>query len=125
MRSSSFVVAVAIFAGSVGLAAPALADPACGGRLCAYAGINYQGDLLARNGTIGTTVNFIGGNNDQGSSWYNETSKDGEYYENQNRNSGASGWSRCQNQHSGTGWVGTADNDEVSSMYIFSNATTC
>ncbi|MFC8718872.1 peptidase inhibitor family I36 protein [Kitasatospora sp. NPDC057198] len=92
---------------------------------CLYADANYSGFMSWFNtywNTSVVTVNLsYGGFNDRMSSWINNGPHDARWFWDSN----AHGDSRCVNNYSYNSYVGWYDNDEASSIQVYTDGKAC
>jgi hypothetical protein len=91
------------------------------GYTCLYEHDNFRGRRLQWSDP-GTRVNLPDyGFNDQMSSWINNNSRDARWFYNHN----SDGTSRCMQPNTRVTWVGEPDNDEASSLAIYTDNRAC
>lgn len=91
------------------------------GYTCLYEHDNFRGRRLQWSDP-GTRVNLPDyGFNDQMSSWINNNSRDARWFYNHN----SSGTTRCMQPNTSVTWVGEPDNDEASSLAIYTDNRAC
>ncbi|GLZ00031.1 peptidase inhibitor family I36 protein [Actinoplanes sp. NBRC 103695] len=98
-------------------------DDCLSGRVCFWDGRGFTGWMIWYGPESGITRrNFTdNGFNDLTSSWANRTARDARWYYDSNQ----SGTTRCMNANHSTQWVGDSDNDEATSMAVFTDNQAC
>jgi hypothetical protein len=99
------------------------------GYVCLYEADNYNDAPVDQNKRMLQFNNLRGRNmssygfNDQMSSWYNRRGLDAIWFYNDNQQPAGTG--RCMQAGGRSSRVGEPDNDELSSLWIYSTATAC